>query len=326
MKKIALVLFLVCYAVYAQPGPMTGTLRFKVYKDGNEVDLSENLWKIEPKNIVLSEKQPIYTYPGFYRIVPVATPMGGLVREDFYLDIIFKKDTMRVFLPVFTYSNVILDSIPFSSGIYKIPSHIYNLIGITNSKYKNYVPKINGDWKLFKSDRYKCYIEKVKDLDLISSENHYSGYNDKWDELRYYKAMLNISFRKNVIIWHYDDADYEIYQVKNVMDTTFLGNKIRDDDFEVKALFIENDDTFGLIQKTYSGITSSVERSYGIYKLHFVSNGLDESFKNELIKKQIEEDYEAAIKFINMKDYDWKEKQLNLVRDKFKKSMKKFDN
>ena len=153
---------------------------------------------------------------------------------------------------------------------------------------------------------------------MISDKNTYCAYSEKWDELSY---GFNMSFRNNIIIWHSIDPDYEIYQVKNVMDTTFMGHKLKDRDFVVKILYKEGDDIFGLIQKNYSNYG---ERTYGIYKLHFVSYTISEDLKTELAKKQIEEDYQAAVKIIKNRNRGATEKQLALLKDVFEKSMKEF--
>ena len=159
MKNLIVLFALIAFKTYAQPvHSPTGTLAFKVYKDGKQVDLSNSSWKIEPKNITLSEKQVPYRYPDFYRVSPVSTYMGGLVQEDFFLNIIFKNDTMQVHPPNFRNSHITLDSVPFSPGIYILPPHIYSLKNVTSSKYKNFIPRINGNWKFFRGDYYKCYI------------------------------------------------------------------------------------------------------------------------------------------------------------------------
>jgi len=130
---LLILIFINISFVNAQPGPYSGILKFKVYKDGKIIDLSNKNWKVITGKYIYSEKQKPYKFPEFYQIIPKGTPMGGMVSDDFYLDIIFKKDTMKIYTPSFSSKDVILDSIPFLKGTFKIPQHNYDLKYITDT-------------------------------------------------------------------------------------------------------------------------------------------------------------------------------------------------
>ncbi len=54
------------------------------------------------------------------------TPAGGIVSDDFFIDIIHQQDTMRIYPPNIQIQDIELDSIPFKKGIYKIPQTVYD--------------------------------------------------------------------------------------------------------------------------------------------------------------------------------------------------------
>jgi hypothetical protein len=299
MKKLLLLfLFLISLFAEAQPGPYTGVLNFKVYHKGKMVDLTDTKWKIIPTNITLQEKAKPYSYPDYYTLTPKGTPMGGTVKEDFYLDIIFKKDTMKIYTPDFSSSNVTLDSIPFRKGTFRIPQHIYDLREQTKFKYSSYTPKLNGSWDLFSEQRevYKCYAEKTEDLEGIS-QNIVSFYSDTWDKIGTYEPdAQNYSFKNNVIIKTADEKNYAIYQVKSISDKTFMGEDVSQNKIHIKALFYKGNALYALIEKFY-GRTHPSGTSYGIYKLHFMEEAIPVELAHTLQQKQLTEDYEALVKF-----------------------------
>lgn len=320
MKKsiIFLVLqFFITTFIFAQPGPYSGILKFKVYKDGKIIDLSNKKWKVITGKYTPSEKQTPYKFPDFYQITPLQTPMGGIVFEDFYLDIIFKKDTMRIYTPSFHSSNVILDSIPFKKGTFKIPQHIYDLKYITNRKHEKYTPKINGDWELFKKNTYKCFIERVEDLDNISQLKN-SSCNGEFDYIlipdrQYYY------FKENVIIETNDDKNFNIYQIKDIIEVSFWNKSLKSNTFKIKNLFQKENILFAIIEKFYGTTTGT---SYGIYKLHFIKDEVPTTIKNYLEIKQITEDYNTVVKFIERYPKHWAGYNLEQIKSEYEKKIK----
>lgn len=298
-------LFFSWFRMVAQPGPYGGDIKFKVYENGKIVDLSKKSWKIIPNNITLIEATIPYEYPDYYRIVPYPTPMGGMVAPNFYLDIIHKKDTMRLYPPSPSNENIVLDSIPFLVGTYKIPKHIYDLKETINTKKaRNYKPELKGDWEVFsikKFETFKCYIEKVEDFDYLSKEYHLSR-SKYWDRINL-KGRAKVLFRNHIIMVTDDEKNYSIYNLKLASDTTFWGEKIMER-LSITALFYKNDTLFALIDKIYRRTWPSGSTS-GIYKLHFVDEIDDPELIEYLQKKQIEEDYQSVKKFSNLRPDIW---------------------
>ena len=283
----------------AQPGAFGGSLKLKVYKDGKLIDLSYKNWKIVPNHCSFKEPVKPYEYPNHFDIIPIPTPMGGTVGRDFYLDIVFKKDTMRVFTPNFSSDIVKLDSIPFKKGNYKIPDHIYHLKTMINkNKAFTYIPTLENNWEIFSLDgteTYKCLIEKIEDIDHMGRRSPYETAKE-WDRMRT-EGNKMISYRNNVVITTEDEKSYVIFEVKNFSDTTFWGENILGN-IQINAVFQRGDDLYALIEKFYGG-THPSGTTYGIYKLHFVEKSVSNTLVNYLRKRQTIEDYEAITKFIN---------------------------
>jgi hypothetical protein len=283
---------------FAQPGPYGGSLEFKVYKNGKQIDLSAKNWKVIPNNGKFKELAKAYEYPGFYQMVPMKTPMGGLVDPDFYVDIVFMKDTMRVFTPNFSDGKVMLDSIPFKKGIYKIPGHVYAFKDlVTKNKALKYKPSLSDDWEVFAThqlESYKCYLEKIEDIEFISRRSPF-GVSNEWDKMTTNKLEA-FSFNNNIIMKTGDGVHYVIYEVKNFSDTTFWGEKILGN-IHLSSLFQKDNAVFALVEKFYGGIRPS-GTTYGIYKLHFVDESMSDALVHFLKRKQIEEDYKAITHFI----------------------------
>ncbi len=283
----------------AQPGAYGGFLKFKVYKDGKLVDLSDKNWKIVPNHGSFKEPAKPYEYPNHFDIIPIPTPMGGTVGRDFYLDIVFKKDTMRVFTPNFSSDIVTLDSIPFKKGNYKIPDHIYHLKPMINkNKAFTYTPTLENNWEIFSIDgieTYKCFIEKKEDIDHLGRRSPYKTAQE-WDRMRT-EGNKMFSYRNNIMITTEDEKSFVIFEVKNISDTTFWGENILGN-IQINAVFQKGDDVYALIEKFYGG-THPSGTTYGIYKLHFVEKSVSNKLVNYLKKKQTDEDHEAVTKFIN---------------------------
>ena len=302
MKRNTLYIFFMIFLIwrtgFAQPGAYGGSLEFKVYKDGKQVDLSGKNWKIIPNNGVFKEPSNPYKHPDFYQIVSLPTPMGGMVKPEFYLDIVFKMDTMRVYTPNFSNSDVKLDSIPFKKGTYKIPNHIYGLKQMVDeNKSLNYKPTLNENWEVFSTnvlETYKCYIEKIEDIEFLSRRSPY-GASKEWDKMSTTKRQL-FSFINNIIMTTEDSKNYVIYEIKNISETTFwcedIGGYI-----SINSIFQKNNTIYALIEKFY-GSTQPSGTTYGIYKLHFVEESISDTLVIYLKRKQIEEDFEAVIKLV----------------------------
>lgn len=303
--------------VFAQPGAYSGILKFKVYKDGKIIDLANKNWKVITGKYTYSEKQKSYQFPDFYQITPKETPMGGMVAEDFYLDIIFKKDTMKIFTPSFSSKDVILDSIPFIRGIFKIPQHIYDLKYLTDHKFEKYTPKINGNWNLFKKENYRCLIEKVEDLDAVNS-NLCARYTD-FDEIIIEENQYYY-FKNNVIIKPIDTINKSIYQIKDVNEVSFWNTRFKENRFFIKSLFYKDKCLFAIIEKTYNSIASGT--TYGIYKLYFIDDEVPKELALYLEKKQLIEDYNAVIKFINQYPRYWQSYTIDGIKSEYEKKIK----
>lgn len=311
---------------FAQPGAYGGSLEFKVYKDSKQVDLNGENWKIIPNNGTFEEPSNPYKHPGFYQIVSVPTPMGGMVKVDFYLDIVFKKDTMRVYTPNFSNADVKLDSIPFKKGTYKIPNHIYGLKQMVDeNKALNYRPTLNDDWEVFSTnvpETYKCYIEKIEDIEFLSRRSPF-GTTKEWDKMSTTKRQL-FSFRNNIIMTTEDRKNYVIYEIKNISATTFWGEDIGGY-IRINSIFQKNNTIYALIEKFY-GSTQPSGTTYGIYKLYFVEESISDTLVDYLKRKQIEEDFEAAIK-LNERHPNpsvW-EIKLTEIKTEYDKAVKSFN-
>ena len=154
--------------VFGQPG-YYGSFEFKVYKDKKLVDLSGNPWKVITHKTSNFYPYHSYKYPDYYKI----NVEGGNGRENLFVDIVCNKDTMRIYTPSIDFRTVTFDSIFFKKGIFKIPTYIYDLQELIKKApdYYEYIPDLKGNWDLFstKKEVYKCYIEKVEDLDITST-------------------------------------------------------------------------------------------------------------------------------------------------------------
>jgi hypothetical protein len=313
-------LFLISILSFAQPGPSGGLLAIRVFRNGKRIDLPNANWQVIPTNIVLADSTNDHRSYYFikdssmYYIVPQATPAGGNVGNDFYLDIVFGKDTMTIFPPSFKHRDIILDSIPFKKGVYKIPQSVYDFKEL--SKKGNYygktpVPNLYGDWDLFTRETYKCYIEKVEDLDDVPNENaHYenkqSDFKQHWQSLSLRNASVAYYFNDNVIVaYSYADGTTKIYEVKDFSDIhyfTFLWPP------SVRALYSKGNDVYAIIYKNSD--------NSGIFKLHFVDEKPKEDL-NYLVKKQIIEEYEAELKGLMLYEKSYRDKEAPKITAKF---------
>lgn len=332
MKSQLITLFLLfCINSFAQPGPSGGMLSFKVYNNGKKINLPNENWKITPTNITLADSANTgrFYFPdkneGFYNIIPAPTPAGGSVKDDFYLDIVFKKDTMRIYPPSFRHQDIELDSIPFQKGVYKIPQSVYDFK--KNSKKGTYygklpVPNLYGDWNLFAKETYKCYIEKVEDLDYVLNDNAVYGAEEKYNFTRHWQNLYitpigtNYYFNDNVIVtYSYSSEETTIYEVKDFSNNHYWYSGKP----SVRSLFYKNNQLFAII---YKGTESC-----GIYKLHFIEEERKENFKY-LEKKQVIEEYEAEIKLLETRykqNAGYREREKYQATEKFNQIMKTFE-
>lgn len=292
MKKLLYLLLLAFFFSVkglAQPldNRYDGYLEFKVYKDGKQVDLSAKNWKVIPNNGLFKEPTDSYKFPNFYRI-----SAGGFIRDDFYLDIVFKKDTMRIYTPSFIFYRFTIDNIPFKKGVYKIPQYVFDLKHTKMLENKNYTPNVNDNWDLFKKETYRCYPENVKFLDTIIEKDPRKF---DWEYITT-PTKQTYFFHSNLIIKTNDRKNYKGYEVNNITDILFWDTRPNPQPIEsyVKSLFYENDTLFAIIERYYPGFRTA-GRVFGLYKLHFVEEGISEELEKYLKEKQIEEDYKVAI-------------------------------
>lgn len=313
-------LFLISIISLGQPGPSGGVLGIRVFKNGKRIDLPHPNWQIIPTHIVLADSTNDYRSYFFtkdssmYYIVPQATPAGGNVGNDFYLDIVFEKDTMTIFPPSFKHDVITLDSIPFHSGVYKIPKSVYDFKEL--SKKGNYygktpVPNLYGDWDLFTRETYKCYVEKVEDLDDVANEHAYyenkqSDFKQHWQSLSLQNGSVAYYFNDNVIVkYSYSDGTTKIYEVKDFSDVHYFRPQWQ---MGVRSLFSMSGEVYAIIYKNSDNC--------GIFKLHFV----DEKPKDDLsylLKKQIEEEYQAELKGLRLYDQFYSEREAPKITAKF---------
>lgn len=281
--------------ISGQPG-YHGSFQFKVYHNNTLVDLSDSNWKVITPKYLNTNPTLSYQYPSFYKI----NIEGGNYREDLCVTVVFKNDTMRIYPPSIDFRTVTLDSISFKKGIFKIPNHIYDLKDLIKSAPKKYeyIPGIEGNWDLFSVDKevYKCYIEKVEDLDAVSSSTLSSDNGN----IMNWKSSTQFYFKKNYIIRHHDGYDnnnrwdnkHFVYEIKSINDTTFWGGKINR--YEIVSLYAKENVLYALIKKSYADFK---KETFGVYKLHFVD---EEKNHNKLVaelrKAQIKEDYKSAMK------------------------------
>lgn len=280
--------------VNAQPG-YYGTFEFKIFNDKKLVDLSGDNWKVITDKNSINYPTHSYKYPDYYRI----EVSGGSGGEDLYVDIVFKSDTMRIYTPSINLRTVTLDSVAFKKGIFKIPTHLYDLKDLLRKTPNyEYIPNIKGNWDLFstKKEVYKCYIEKIEDLDNISSPSltAENGNTMRW------KSSTQFYFKRNYIIKYQEGYDnnnhwedkHLIYEIKNIVDTTFWGGKIKK--YEILSLYAKENALYALIKKSYADLNKD---TYGVYKLYFVDEDkLNEKLVFTLKKQQIKEDYLSAMK------------------------------
>lgn len=332
MKILKILFFiLISNIAFGQPGPFGGMLSFKVYNNGKKIDLPNENWKIIPTNITLADSTNIHysgflrnKIDGFYYIIPAPTPGGGNVNNDFYLDIVYKKDTMRVYPPSFRNQTIELDSIPFQKGVYKIPQSVYDFKKI--SKKGTYygklpVPNLYGDWNLFTKETYKCYIEKVEDLDYVLNDNGFYGeekydFRHHWQNLYITPIGTNYYFNENVIVaYNYSSKTTTIYEVKDFSNNHYWYSGKP----SVRSLFYKNNQLFAII---YKGTENC-----GIYKLHFIEEETKENLKY-LEKKQVIEEYEARIKLLETRykqNAGFREREKYQATEKFNEIMKTFE-
>lgn len=329
---IFLFLLSLTHFTFGQPGPMGGRLSIKIYNKGKHIELPSENWKIIPTNITLADSTNnpyIRIIPNgkpeksdFFDIIPEPTPGGGNVSDSFYLDIVHKKDTMRIYTPDFKYQSVELDSIPFKKGVYKIPQTIYNLRGLSkkiNGYYdKIPVPNLYGNWDLFTRETYKCYIEKVEDIDWESfyGKNHYEDRYDwrRWQYLYIRGISTNFYFYDNVIVKHkYGSREVTIYDVKDYSDVHYWASGTP----RISSLFYKDNALFAIINKG--------NHIRGIYKLHFIDEEATGHLRY-LEKKQVTEEYEAQLKGLKVYDKGYRERETLRATEKYNEIMKNFEN
>lgn len=311
----------------AQPGAYGGFLNFKLYKNGELVNLSDKEWRVIPANITLADSTNTESYllpdkkNDFFYIVPLPTPAGGIVSDDFFIDIIHQQDTMRIYPPNIQIQEIELDSIPFKKGIYKIPQTVYDFKEFSKKKDGYYekvpLPNIYGNWDLFTKETYKCYIEKTEDIEWTSSygrnENKEIFDWRNWQYLYIHEIGTNYYFFDNVIVkYKYDSREVTIYEVKDYSDSHYWSSGTP----RVSNLFYKDDTIFAIINKG--------NNIKGVYKLHFVDEKMTKDL-SYLERKQVIEEYEAYIKRLQKYNIDFRERETSQATERFNEIMKSFE-
>lgn len=106
-----------------------GSFEFKIFDDKKMVDLSSDNWKVITYNTSNFFPTHGYKYPDYYKI----NVEGGNGRENLFVDIVFKKDTMRIYTPSIGLRTVTFDSIAFKKGVFKTPTFLYDLKDLIKS-------------------------------------------------------------------------------------------------------------------------------------------------------------------------------------------------
>lgn len=317
-------LFLSSIISFGQPGPSGGLLAIKVFRNGKRIELPNANWQIIPTNIMLADRAIDYSSFYFaedsslYYIVPQATPAGGNVGNDFYLDIVFGKDTMTIFPPSFKHRDILLDSIPFQKGVYKIPQSVYDFREL--SKKGNYygrppVPNLVDDWSLFTHETYKCYIEKVEDLEDVPNENAYYEYNQSdfksyWQSLSGQNSGTSYYFHENVIVaYSYGKETTTVYEVKDYSNIHYFTLQWPP---QVRSLYRKGDDLYAVIYKNSDNC--------GIFKLHFVEEKQRDDL-NYLIEKQITEEYQAELKGLSRYNQLYRDRETQHITMKYQAAL-----
>jgi hypothetical protein len=327
MNKIIIsLLVIVCYYSYGQE-PHGGSLYFKVYKEGELIKFPNNTWEINAKNSVFENrtiiKHEIIYANDYYTIEPEQTLGGGLVSDEFYLDIIHNKDTMRIYPPSFKDQFVELDSISFRKGTFTIPEsvHDFRVISkkIIHHHKKTITPNIYSDWELFTHETYKCYIEQIESLDYAihgQEFNYVGGKSDwrKWESLYLPQLSDSYSYYENVIVkYNYFTEQLQVFEVKDVSNIHYSDTGSP----RVVSLYYKDNNIFAIINKSHKII--------GIYKLHFVKDKPSKKL-DYLKKKQLTEEYDAFKK--NHQSYyeQGETKFTKDAEDKFNHMMKSIEN
>lgn len=258
---------------FAQPGPDGGELRFKVFSpDFGYISPDNSTFKITIENqssLNLNEELNEKFYYSYdyqsYVFIPHKTPVGGLVFEDFCISIINSFDTMLVYPPLkFRYELINFDSIPFKSGKYYIPDHIYNF---DNDNIKT-IPNINGSWDFFKNPAPSVFLELIDTL--TKSE-------DKIIELYGKKLVLyeisntpkkSYQYGNLLLINEYTDI-FTIYKIEEIVDSTLFGGNIYD--FLCDTIIYNNNHYYAMGVRQFGGIANT-HYICGIFKLYLDKN------------------------------------------------------
>jgi hypothetical protein len=287
--------------------PVSGILSFRVFNNGKMVDLNSNGWKVSPAIDDKFFKSISYTYPGYYSIKPRPSPGGAVLNRDFHVEIIHLKDTMKLFMPSIDYKEVKIDSIPFASGIYHIPQHIYNVKPLM-AYYKTcaFTPNLNGDWSLFSKEVYQCYLEKVQDVQMdYLPHDYFHNYTklELMNNLNYHNKAKsnNYYYLENAIIYSDNDRDYKIYRVREISDTTFWGSKI--EETKICFLYAQNNQVYAVASRDFGSYTGRITE-FGIYKLHFYDAPIDATQRRKLKTLLDKETYQSVLKTKSLNNED----------------------
>ncbi|MNU30933.1 hypothetical protein D3C71_194440 [compost metagenome] len=308
---------------HAQPGPSGGWLSIKVYDKGRLVNLRDDSWKVIPMNINLSEGDDYMSpqEPGFYYIIPKRTPAGGDVGDNFYLDIVHKGDSMRIHPPDFRHMSIELDSIPFAKGEYTIPASVYQFKAISKraSDYNGQlpVPNIYSDWQLFRKETYKCYLEKVIDLDNVPEDNSFYGEPEcytyrNWPYLSVDNGSVSYYFNRNVIVqYKYSTHAVKVFVVKDISADHFMGRGGGVP--RITGLYRKDGAILAMVYKNNDNC--------GIFRLNFVEEqGTPRA--SGLVLKQLLEEYQSAIKSLKVYEQAYRERETSVLTAAYKERLR----
>ncbi|MBD1363344.1 hypothetical protein IDJ77_05920 [Mucilaginibacter sp. ZT4R22] len=280
---------------HAQPGPYTGTLKFRLFYKGNLVEQNDSTWHISP---ALEDPRfaSIKYINSYYHIIPRKTPVGGDVPANFCFSIVHLNDSMVVYVPEFAYKReVVLDSLSFSRGIYHIPDHLYDLKGLfKNEKHSRFFPNIDSTWQPFTNRTYECYLEKVENIDQISDESFSSlGNVSNFRDMHLYRAPNNqlYYYRNNAILSSVNNRQFIVYKVCEITDSTFWGTKMESP--FVSSLFQKNGQLYAIAARKYNA--DGIYSSYGIFKVHFIKTKVDTTLRRYLTGKLYNDLYQIAM-------------------------------
>jgi len=253
----------------AQPGAFGGDFRFRIYSDKNEIVGPENSdYLVQVENRAARDS---FSYSGKLRMfvfIPHKTPAGAHVSDEFRIKIVHKGKSMFVYPPSFWRVPIVLDSIRFNPGMYKIPDYIYSIYE-TKAFGEPSVPNIKGDWKFFNSDPQFVCLELVEEYSRPTDwKTFHKKYSKEFPHPYSINGSPDRSYYKENLLFRLDKSSYfTIYEIKEIV-TSSLDSSSTFYDFKVDTVLFQNGSYFAI---GFRGIRISEqeELTYGKFKLHF---------------------------------------------------------